>query len=689
MNRVCYRLSTAMVAVLVLCAGTLCIPSPTAAQNAPSKRAPSLDDMLDLVQLSSAQISPDGSRILFTKSELKSWKDNKRVTSIWIMSRDGTKAFQFLGNERDSAPAWSPDGSLVAFLSTRDQAPGAADAGAQIWLIRTDGGEAYKLTDHKTAIRRFEWSKDGTRIFFAAEDAKAEAEKTAEKQGDDVIFVDEGPNGQSRGGYSNLWVISIADKKERQITKDKMLVGDFAASRDGTKIAFTYRTENSRNGQYKSELAVADTDTGEKKDLTNNEAPESGVRWSPDGTTISFTAPSDKTWELSEGALYLIPATGGTATRVPNSSRMGNYQWAPDGKSIYYSTTQNARGGIFQIEIPGGRIRTIASGLWAGGVDSYTKDFRWAAGVINSPTAPGDIHVIDLMTGARTKVTDANPQVQNLLLAQCRPMTWKSKDGTEIEGLLWLPADYRPGTKLPLLLSVHGGPAGVWSTSFRGINHVYAGLGWAILEPNVRGSSSYGDALLRGNMKDIGGGDYLDAMTGVDAVIAQGIADPNQMAVRGWSYGGILTGWIVTQTTRFKAASAGAMVTDWSSEYAMGFNHDVRRWYIGGAPWENADAYRRQSSYTHIAKATTPTIVLHGEDDTTDTIGQSMMFYQGLKDRGVPVRFIRFPKEPHGFRQPHHQRIRDAEEISWLMKYARGIDWKAPERKDVEKKGTT
>jgi dipeptidyl aminopeptidase/acylaminoacyl peptidase len=176
-------------------------------------------------------------------------------------------------------------------------------------------------------------------------------------------------------------------------------------------------------------------------------------------------------------------------------------------------------------------------------------------------------------------------------------------------------------------------------------------------------------------------------MTGVDALIAQGIANPDQMAVRGWSYGGIMTGWIITQTNRFKAASAGAMVTDWSSEYAMGFNHDVRRWYIGGTPWENPEAYRRQSSYTHVAKATTPTIVLHGEDDTTDTIGQSMMFYQGLKDRGVPVRFIRFPKEPHGFRQPHHQRIRDAEEISWLMKYARGIDWKAPERKDG--KGTT
>ena len=174
-------------------------------------------------------------------------------------------------------------------------------------------------------------------------------------------------------------------------------------------------------------------------------------------------------------------------------------------------------------------------------------------------------------------------------------------------------------------------------------------------------------------------------MTGVDKLIADGIADPDHLAIRGWSYGGILGGWTLTQTTRFKAASLGAMVADWTSEYAMGFNHDVRLWYIGGTPWESADNYRRQSSYTHIARVTTPTLLLHGERDTTDTIGQSMMYYQGLKDRGVPARFIRFPREPHGFREPHHVRIRDTEEIAWLMKYARGIDWKAPDRKDADK----
>jgi dipeptidyl aminopeptidase/acylaminoacyl peptidase len=457
-------------------------------------------------------------------------------------------------------------------------------------------------------------------------------------------------------------------------------------------VAFTYRRQNARNGQYLSELAVVDVLSGNVRDLTKNEAPEGGVQWSPDGTTISFTAPSDKIWDLSEGSLYLISPSGGPARRVGAAGRgRGRYYWARDGKSIFYGTTRNGRGGVFQLDVATGEERTIRTGDWAGGLDSMTKDRTRGASVISSPTAPGDVHVVDLTTGRMTGLTTANPQVSDLALAQFKAIKWKSKDGLEIEGMLWLPADYQPGVRLPLLVSVHGGPAGVWSTSFRAVNHVYCGLGWAVLEPNVRGSSSYGDALLRGNMKDIGGGDYQDLITGVDALVAQGVADPNQMAIRGWSYGGILGGWTITQTPRFKAASLGAMVSDWTSEYAMGFNHDVRRWYIGGAPWENPEAYRRQSSYTHIAKVTTPTILLHGEDDTTDTIGQSMIFYQGLKDRGVPVRFIRFPREPHGFRQPHHQRIRDAEEISWLMKYARGIDWKAPARTDKEeaKKTTT
>jgi dipeptidyl aminopeptidase/acylaminoacyl peptidase len=667
----------------------LASPSPTAQ----SKRAMTIDDAIDLVQVSAPRLSPDGRRVLYTVSELGKWKDNKRATSIWIADADGGNARRFLSHEKDRAAAWSPDSRSVAFLSTRDASSGSrdgsgADADPQIYVIPVDGGEASKLTDHKGEIKSFEWTKDSAAIVFLAEHAKPESVKTSEKSGDDAIFVDEGANGQERGDFNGLWRFSIADKSEHAITTDEhLLISGFRLSPDSKRIAITYRRENTRNGQYHAEVATVDADSGAIKTLTKNDAPEMNVQWSPEGKMISYLAPTNTNWDLLEDKLWVIPAEGGEPRKLTGTFNgdIAQYSWAPDGQSIVFGAQVRARGTVQRVSVATGAVTQVAGGDWSGRMESVSSDGRRGAAVVSTPTTPADIQVIDLSTGKATAITHANPKVGEFALSQFKAVTWKSKDGLDVEGMLWLPADYKPGTRLPLILSVHGGPAGAWDVSFRAINHVYTGLGWAMLEPNVRGSATYGDALLRGNMKDIGGGDYQDLMAGVDKLIADGIADPDHLAIRGWSYGGILGGWTLTQTTRFKAASLGAMVADWTSEYAMGFNHDVRLWYIGGTPWESAENYRRQSSYTHIANVTTPTLLLHGERDTTDTIGQSMMFYQGLKDRGVPSRFIRFPREPHGFREPHHIRIRDSEEIAWLMKYARGIDWKAPERKDPEK----
>ena len=671
-------------AVLVCVTVCLCVSTTAAGQD---RRAATIDDLLNLVQVSGAEISPDGKQVIYTKSELKKWSDNKRISSVWIANTDGTDHRQMLGSDKDRSPAWSPDGRYIAFLSTRDQAENAKDApGAQLWLLRTSGaGEATKLSDHKAAIRSFKWSADSSRIFFVAEEPQTDEQKEARKNAGDGIFVDEGANGQTRGTFTNLWVISVADKASQRLTKGERIVSDFEPGADGKHIVFTSRPNNRRNQQNLAEVFIVETASGAESQLTKNDAPESGVKWTPDGKAVTYIAPHDKTWELAQGNLYIHPLEGGGSPTVLSAKfegDIGRYFWHPSARTILMSATLRGRGGVFELDLSTGRARPLASGDVSLSISSASQDLTRFAGTRSLPAEPGEIAVFDLARGQTAAVTDANPWFKQVQVAQMRPMTWKSKDGLDVEGLLWLPASYKPGDKLPLILSIHGGPAGVWSTSFRGINHVYTSMGWAVLEPNVRGSTSYGDSLLRGNIKDIGGGDYWDAMTGVDAVIAQGIADPDQLAVRGWSYGGILGGWTVTQTTRFKAASLGAMVADWASEYAMGFNHDVRLWYIGGTPWENPEGYRKQSSYTYIDKVTTPTLLLHGEEDDTCTIGQSMMFYQGLKDRGVTARFVRFPREPHGFREPHHIRMRDAEEVSWLMKHTRGIDWKAPERKD-------
>ena len=677
-----HRVSRLLVALALVAA-------PAAAQ---TRHAPTVDDVLDLVQVSSVEISPDGSRVLYTRSEV-AWKDNKRVSAIWIAHADGTNAYRLLASDKDRNAAWSPDGQSIAFLSTRNgnDTDKTDEAGAQIWIIRTTGGEAYKLTELKTSVSRFRWAADSSRLFFLADDIVAEDEKKKAKDGDDAIYVDEGPNGQAKDAFSQIWVVTLADKAVRQLTREQQVIEDLAPSPDGTAVAFIGRPNNIRNRQNLAEVQTLDVASGRVTALTKNQAPERDVEWTPDGKAVSYQAPSDAGWDLAQEKLYVVPAAGGPARRIADAftGDIGAYFWAPDGRSVLFSGSSKGRGGADVLDVATGKVRAVAAGDTVLTVSSASSTRGTAAGTISTPTTPGEAVVVDVASGRVAKITGLNPQVATWALSQFRTVTWKSPDGLEIEGMLWLPADYTPGTKLPLLLSIHGGPAGVWRPAFSGIDHVYTSLGWAVLEPNVRGSTSYGDALLRGNLKDIGGGDYQDAQAGVDLLVTQGIADPDKLAVRGWSYGGILGGWTLTQTTRFKAASLGAMVADWASEYAMGFNHDVRLWYIVGTPWDNAEGYRRRSSYAFVSKVTTPTLLLHGEKDDTDTIGQSMMFYQGLKDRGVPTRFIRFPREPHGFREPRHQRLRDMAEIQWLMKYARGVDWTIPERKADDKKDTT
>jgi len=644
------------------------------------QRAMTVDDTLNMIGVSNAEISPDGRWIIFSRSELN-WKENKRPSYLWIVSTEGGQPFQFTSNDTDSSPQWSPDSKTVAFLRGREPQE------RQVWTIRVSGGEATKLTDHKDGISSFRWCEDGKQLFFLAPDQKSEAEKKKEKDGDDAIFVDEGPNGQtSRGQWSNLWVFNLEDKKERQITKEKMIISNYDPSPDGKWIAFHARRENTRNGGYLSEIYLAETATGQVAQLTSNEAPESAVQWAPDGKRISYLARDDKKWELAQDKLWIMNVETKSYRKASAKfeGAIGEYAWTKDGKRILFSGQQRTTRNLYDLNVDSGSVEQLTNhaGIFAAG--SFSADRSKAAVIYSTPQQPADIWVTDVPGNNARQLTDFNPWIKDIALAKSEVIKWKSKDGLEIEGILYLPADYKQGTRIPLILHIHGGPAGSFTYNFNGIYHVYAGLGYGTLAPNVRGSTGYTDALMRGNMRDLGGGDYWDLMTGVDAVIERGIADPNKLGVKGWSYGGVLGGWTITQTNRFKAASLGAMVADWASEYAMGFNHDVKLWYIGGTPWENPEGYRKMSSYTYIKNATTPTILFHGERDTTCTIGQSMMFYQGLKDRGVPTRFIRFPREPHGLREPRHIRLRDVEEIAWMQKYINGIEWTSVRPEEAE-----
>ncbi len=644
------------------------------------RRAMTTDDGLDMVQVGGAMISPDGSWVLFSKSELN-WEENERETTWWRVSAEGGEPYRYIGDDGGGNFQFSPDGSRLAFTRSVDDE-------SQLFLLPTTGGEAVQLSEHETSIGSYAWSEDGSKIIFVATEPRTDEEEEAREAGYDAIFVDEGPNGQQSGNWNNLWLIEVESGAERRLTDTDHRIGSFSVAPNGDRILFTSRIENRRNQQNLSEIQLLEVETGTIRQLTDNSAPEGRLSWAPDGRSFAYTARTDGEWELLLDKIWVMDPDGGGRRIVSGAfdGNIGNFVWAPDASAILFSGLHGTNNNLYRINLGSDSLEQITSSAGSLAPSSFSRDRAKMAYVFQDFDTPADIWVgLTDGTGA-VQLTDVNSTITDeLVLGQGEVIRWESRDGTEIEGILMLPAEYQSGV-LPLLLHIHGGPAGVFRNSFSASNHVWAGLGYAQLFPNVRGSSGYDDDLLRGNLRDIGSGDYEDLMTGVDELISRGIADPDKLGLRGWSYGGILGGWTITQTDRFKGASVGAMVSDWTSEYGPGFNHDVRLWYIGGTPWDNTDEWRERSALTHVANVTTPTLVLHGINDRTDTEPQSMMFFQALKDQGKITRYIRFPREPHGFQEPRHQRTRDVEEIRWIQKYVRNIEWTPWERPEKDDK---
>ncbi|MFQ5571518.1 MAG: prolyl oligopeptidase family serine peptidase [Rhodothermales bacterium] len=657
--------------------------TPLLAQNTAPRRPMTTDDGLDMVQVGNALMSPDGMFVFYRKSELD-WDKNKRKSTYYMIPAEGGEPWQYIGEAGGSDFKFSPDGTYLAFKRSVDKK-------SQLFYMRTAGGEAVQLTKHKTSVGAYAWAEDSRTLFFVADEPRTDEEEKEHKNGHDAIIVDEGPNGQQAGRWRNLWTFDLESKKEARLTEGDRRISGFDVSPDGRRILFTARTENRRNQNYLTEiyLLTLNADTTITR-LTENEAPESQVRWAPDGIHFAYSAADDQNWELRNNKIWLVNADT-REHRMVSGAFEGNirgYVWTPDSRHILFTGLQRTNSNLFRLNVSSGEVTRITDLTGTLSASSFSKDRTKMVYSFSDISTPSDLYVTPTDRLQPTRLTTANPAAvaDSLLLADAEVIQWKSKDGREIEGILLLPPGYDRSERIPLLLHIHGGPAGVFTNSFRSAYHVWAGLGYAQLLPNVRGSSGYSDDLLRGNMHDIGGGDYWDLMTGVDYVIEQGIADPDRMGVRGWSYGGILGGWTITQTDRFKAASIGAMVSDWTSEYGPGFNYDVRLWYIGGTPWDNPEAWRQKSPLTHAKNVTTPTLILHGINDRTDTEAQSMMFFTALKDQGKTVRYIKFPREPHGFREPRHQRIRDIEEIRWMQKYVLGLEWKPWERKKKKDK---
>ena len=655
-------------AATIACAAIL----PSAAGAAGARRAMTVDDQFRMAEPGAPLLSPDGQWVLYTVERL-SLPQNARHMSTWLApTAAGRPPREFL-RKGDGSPMWAASSRSVFFL----RSVGTGDQSSrELFEQDVDGGDAVQRS-HIAPGPDGEWqiAPDGT--FFLV--LRQEAKPSAPGAGSDVVFVDEGSNGQTSDTWMNVWRYDVATAALTRVTQRDWTISGADVSPDGRTAVVAARPDNGRNTRARTELFSVDLKTGATRALTQNGAPENGPLWSPDGRSVLFSAVRLDRWELGNGDLWLLDVASGQARNLTpgHPGRFGQAVFSPDGTALFVQSGYGTTRFPVQIEVASGRITPLVETKGVVRVGSWSADRRTFAYVYTDFASPADVYVgrVNVRADRQHRLTDLNPWVRDeIALGSAQAVQWPSFDGKTIEGLLHLPpADVGATGPRPMIVHVACGPGCAWLNSFSVKNHVWAGLGYAQLSPNVRGSSNYDDALMRGNKFDIGGGDRRDIEAGTDAMVERGIADPERLGIDGWSYGGVLGGYTLTRTTRFKAASLGAMVSDFISEYGAVVYYDMELWFLGGNPWTEPEQWRGRGSLTHADRVRTPTLLHHGDEDTTCSPFQSMNFFAALRTFGTPVRLIRYPGEGHDLRQPAHLRLRDSQDVAWMQRYLRGI----------------
>lgn len=622
-------------------------------------------DLLKITNVAAPRISPDGARVAYTVSETKMEKDKewKTVTQIWVAPLNpatGRPRQYTRGEKNATAPEWSPDGRLLAFLSDREK-----EGERQVWMVPADGGEAWAVTSHKGGVSGFRFSPDGKQLLLSATDQPNKDEEDRKKVKDDTIVIDHDLK------MTHLWLWNIEQKEGKRLTDGNFTVSDPQWSPDGTRISYTTRPTPSADDGSLSDLWILTIAGGEKKKLVEGGSNDT-ARWSPDGKWLAYTGSPDINSGVVQTNLFLLTATGGTPKQLTTKFDLnaGTPVWGRDGRTIYFSTNLLEAIEVYSCDVAGGTVKQLSRHAGSTGITEISPDGKTIVGILSGSGRPPELYAADLEFKHLDSLTEDNVWLKDYVLAETETVKWKSKDGTEIEGLLTRPVGYEPGKKIPLLLNPHGGPTGASLNNWNGTVQVLAANGFAVLQPNFRGSTGKGLAFAQANKNTWGKGDYEDCMTGVDSLIASGLADPDRLGAFGWSYGGYMTFWILTQTDRFKAVSPGAGLTNIYSMYSQTDLHRYLQWfYSDKAPWEATDLYWDRSPMKYVKNVKTPTMIMHGQVDTRVPIAQAVEFYQALKERQVPVEFVVYPRENHGFTEPRHQLDRVRRYVRFFARY--------------------
>ena len=615
--------------------------------------------------------SPDGQLVAYTQTRaVMETEKSEMLTQVFLARSDGSRQVQLTrGDKSATSPFFSPDGRLVYFSSERSGKP-------NLWRIPVDGGEAEMLTDWKGSMGSYRLSPNGKWVAFTGAEPPADEEKQ-KKEKRDFRVVDADPT------YHSLWAIpaeadAAGKRAPRKVAGAAYNITTFDWSPDSRHIAFEHQPMPGADYWTKADLSEVEVESGAVRSLVATGAAEANPRYSPDGRYLAYVRSSDPPRWARDERIVLLPRQGGAPRVLPASydESFGLLGWSADSSRLFFTETKGATQVLYALPVDGppNPLYQPVRGTLSGG--NLNARGTHAGLVQESSTEAPEAFVLDLAGGAPVRVSRANLDLPKLPLGETRLVTWKAKDGLEIEGLLTYPAGYQAGRKCPLVLVIHGGPAGVFTDTFIARSGLYpmatfAARGYAVLRPNPRGSSGYGVKFRRANLNDWGGKDYEDLMAGVDHVISTGVADPERLAVMGWSYGGFMTSWVLTHTRRFKAAAVGAGVTNLWSFTGTADIPGFLPYYFSGNPWENFEAYLAHSPMSFVKGATTPTLILHGEADVRVPISQGYELYNALKQQGVTTKMVVYPRTPHGPREPKFLLDIMQRHLEWVEKYVR------------------
>lgn len=646
------------------------------------KRPMTILDLMAVPSVGDPQLSPDGSQLLYVKSQAD-WEENRTISHIYRVNTDGSGTVQLTyGKEGQSGPRWSPDSQSVAFTADRDDAEGT-----QIYLLGAGGGEARRVTHHKTSVNSIAWSPCGGFLYFLASDPLSPEEEKRQELRDDVYAFDENYE------QTHLWKVEVETGEETRVSQGDFTVAQYALSQDGTMVAHI-RAPSPLFGQFQEgEVWVMGADGREGTQLTSDTIPQSNPRLSPDNQWVLFTADSNEELDFYyNDKIFLAPAGGGEArVLLPDLTyEISGATWSVDGESIVFVANTGVRQELFRVTVESREVTQLTRGDHAIGSVSFTSVNGFAAFTVQDRTNAGDVWVLD---------TDGNAGPQRVthlfdyldatfLLPRQEAVQWDGEDGVTVEGLLFYPLDWQEGRRYPLIVQTHGGPAASDKFQFGSSSNyiqLLAAKGYFVFKPNYRGSTGYGDPFLRDMVGHYFNQAHKDVMTGVDYLIDRGLVDGDRMGKMGWSGGGHMTNKIITYTDRFKAASSGAGASNWISMYAQSDVRVYRTPWFGANPWEeNApiDVYWEHSPLKYVHNVTTPTLILVGEEDLRVPMPQSVELYRALKALDVPVHLYVAPRQPHGWRELYHRLFKASVEMEWWERWImeREYEWEtAPE----------